>query len=78
MGVFLYMEGAFNNSCYDTMCDAIVRHGGDYTIVRWIRATLEGRVAVVTLNGFFHEACDIQGLPAGGCAVTTSMVPGGR
>ena len=52
LGVFLDIEGAFNNTCYDTMCDAFVRHGSDYTIVRWIRATLEGRVAVATLNGF--------------------------
>ena len=33
------------------MCDALLRHGGDYTLVWWIRATLEGHVAVVTLNG---------------------------
>jgi len=52
LGVFLDTEGAFNNTCYDTTCVALVRHGSEYTIVRWIRATLEGRVAVATLNGF--------------------------
>jgi hypothetical protein len=51
LGSFLDIEGAFNNTCHDTMCDALVRHGSEYTIVRWIRATLEGRVAVATLNG---------------------------
>jgi hypothetical protein len=51
LGAFLDTEGAFNNTCYDTMCDALVRHGSEYTIVRWIRATLEGRVALATLNG---------------------------
>ena len=51
MGDFLYIEGAFNNTCYDAMCDALVRHGSEYTIVRWIRATLEGRVVVATLDG---------------------------
>jgi hypothetical protein len=50
LGAFLDMEGAFNNTCYDTMCDALVRHGIEYAIVRWIKATLEGRVAVATLN----------------------------
>jgi hypothetical protein len=35
-GVFLDIEGAFNNTCCDTMCDALVRHGSDYTIVRWM------------------------------------------
>ena len=50
LGAFLDIEGAFNNNCYDTMCDALVRHGSEYTIVRWIRAILEGRVAIATLN----------------------------
>jgi hypothetical protein len=27
-------EGAFNNTWYDTMCDAFVRHGSEYTIVQ--------------------------------------------
>jgi hypothetical protein len=76
LGVFLDTEGAFNNTCYDTMCNALVRNGSDYTIVRWIRATLEGRVAVVGLGEFSMRL--IQGLPAGQCVVTTSMVPGGR
>ena len=50
MRVFLDMEGEFNNTCYDAICDALARHGNVYTIVRWIRATLEGSVAVATLN----------------------------
>ena len=29
LGVFLDIEGSFNNTCYDTMCDALVRHGSD-------------------------------------------------
>jgi len=33
LGSFLDIEGAFNNTCYDTMCDALVRHGSEYTIV---------------------------------------------
>jgi len=32
------------------MCDALVRHGSEYTIMQWMKATLEGRVAVATLN----------------------------
>jgi hypothetical protein len=34
LGSFLDMEGAFNNTCYDTMCDALIRHGCEHTIVR--------------------------------------------
>jgi len=33
LGAFLDTEGAFNNTCYDTMCDALVRHGSEYTIM---------------------------------------------
>jgi hypothetical protein len=49
LGAFLDIEGAFNN-IFDTMCDALTRHGCKHTIVRRIRATLEGRVAVASLN----------------------------
>ena len=66
LGVFLDTEGAFNNTCYDTMCDALVRHGSDYTIVWWIRTTLEGHVAVVTLNGFSVGLAISRGCPQGG------------
>jgi hypothetical protein len=41
LGALLNTEGAFNNICFDIMCDAFVRHGSKYTIVRWIRATLQ-------------------------------------
>jgi hypothetical protein len=57
------------------MCDALVRHSSEYTIVQWIRTTLEGHMAVATLNE--TEFRDIQGLPSGKCAVTTPTVPGG-
>ena len=33
LGAFLDIEGAFNNTCYDIMCDALVRHGSEYTIM---------------------------------------------
>jgi hypothetical protein len=66
LGAFLDIEGAFNNTCYDTMCDALVRHGCEYTIVRWIRATLEGCVAVVTLNEISMRVAISKGCPQGG------------
>ena len=49
--MFSHIERACNNICYNTKCDARVRHGDDYTTVRWIRATVEGCVVVATLNG---------------------------
>ena len=65
MGVFLDKEGIFNNTCYDTMCDALVRHSSDYTIVQWIRATMEGCVTVATLNGFSMKLAISKGCPQG-------------
>ena len=32
------------------MCAQFVRHGVDYTTLRWIRATLEGRLAAAALG----------------------------
>jgi hypothetical protein len=66
LGAFLDIEGAFNNTCYDTMCDALVRHGSKHTIVRWIRATLESRVAVATLNENSMRVAISRGCPQGG------------
>jgi hypothetical protein len=56
LGVFLDTEGAFNNT---------VRHGSGYTILWWIRATLEGRVAVATLDGFPMRLAISRGCPQG-------------
>ena len=51
------------------MCDALVRRGSEYTIVRWIRAILEGRVAVMTLNDIslrfaIYRGCPQEGVPS--------------
>ena len=66
LGVFLDREWAFNNTCYDTMCEAQARHGSDHTIVRWIMATLEGHVAVATLNGTSMGLAISRGFPQRG------------
>jgi hypothetical protein len=66
LGVFLDIEGAFNNTCYNTMCDALVRHGSDYTIVQWIWATLESCMAVATLKGFSVRLAISRGCLQGG------------
>jgi len=34
LGVFLYIEGAFDNTSYEFMCSALTRHGVHQTIVR--------------------------------------------
>jgi hypothetical protein len=75
LGAFLDIDGAFNITCYDTMCDVRVGHGCEYIIVRRIRATLEGRMVVATLNET-SEGRDIQRLPSRKSVVAAPMVPG--
>jgi hypothetical protein len=66
LGVFLDIEGAFNNTSYDSMCAALARHGVDRTIVRWISAILESRLGTSTLGGFFTSVVVTRGCPQGG------------
>ena len=70
LGVFVDTEGAFNNTCYWTMCDALVRHWGDYTIFRWIMATWLRRPSLVFLERLRYP----EGACRGGDAVTASVV----
>jgi len=64
--VFLDIERAFNNTCYNTMCDVLVKHSSEYTMVGWIRATLEGRMAVGTLGVLYLMLAMSRGYPQGG------------
>ena len=66
LGVFFYKEKAFNNTSYDSMCAALFKHGVDYTIIWWIRATLEGCMAAVTLGGRFKNVAVFRRCPQGG------------
>ena len=66
LGVYLYKEKAFNNTSYDSMCAALFKHGVDYTIIQWIRATLEGRMAAATLGGSSKSVVVFRGCPQGG------------
>jgi hypothetical protein len=59
------------------MCDALVRHGSENTIVRWIRATLEGHVAVATSLWFAISRGCLQGgvlLPLLWCLVVDNLI----
>jgi hypothetical protein len=62
LGVFLDIEGAFNNTSYDSICAALAKHGVSCTI----RATLEGRLATATLGGVSRSVRVARGCPQGG------------
>jgi hypothetical protein len=47
-GVFLDIEGTCS---FDAVCTALCDRGVDSITSRWIRATLEGRLATATLSG---------------------------
>jgi hypothetical protein len=66
LGVFLDIEGAFDNTSYDSVCAALSRHGAEYTIVRWVRAALEGRRATASLGGHSRSVAVSKGCPQGG------------
>ena len=66
MGVFLDIEGAFNNTSSYSICAALAKHGVDYTILRRIRATLEGRLATAILGGFSRKVGVSRSCPQGG------------
>jgi hypothetical protein len=55
MGVFIDIEGVINNTSYDSICVVLAKQGVDFTIIRWIRATREGRLATATLGVYFRN-----------------------
>jgi len=63
LGIFLDIEGAFDNTSYDTMCSALARLGVAQTIIRWIRATLEGRLATAAFRGVSRSVTVSRGCP---------------
>jgi len=77
LGIFLDIEGAFDNTAYDSMCSAFTTHGVDQTIVRWITATLEGRVDTAALGDVSRSVAVFRGCPTGGSFITPLIVPCG-
>jgi len=64
--VSLDIEGAFDNTSYDSMCSASTRYWVDQTIVRWIKATLKGRLVTTALRVVSRSVTVSKGCPQGG------------
>jgi len=75
-GVFLDIEGACNNTSYDFVYIALVRHGVDYTIVRRINTTLEGCLTTAAPNGFSRRVSVSRGVlsPLLWCRIVGDLV----
>jgi len=71
LSVFLDTQGAFNNTSYESKCAALFKHGVDYTIVWWNRATS----ACGDSWWIFQKCCSILGLTTMRCFITAPMVP---
>jgi len=66
LGVFIDVERVLKNTSFDSMCAALVRHGLGYTSVWWSTAILEGRLSMMTLNGYLMRAAVSSVFPQGG------------
>jgi hypothetical protein len=66
LGVVLDIEGACNYTYFDSLCTAMCGRGVDSTTVRWIRATLEGRLATAALNDVCMRVAVARGCRQGG------------
>ena len=76
LGVFLDIEGACNNTSYDSVCIALDRHGVDHTIVQCINTTLEGCLTAAAPNGFSRRVSVSRGVlsPLLWCRIVDDLV----
>ena len=66
LGTFLDIEGAFDNTNFDSICKAAQRHGIANTIVKWIGNMLKSRKITVSYFEDKIEATVSRGCPQGG------------
>jgi len=66
LSVFLDIEGAFNNTAFESISEAATGFGVDQTMVRWIRSMLESRIITTSLGGAKVCSTVARGCPQGG------------
>lgn len=66
LGTFLDIEGAFDNTAFESICTAATNHGIETTIVRWMKSMLENRNVTATLNEDTVRVTVRRGCPQGG------------
>jgi len=66
LGAFLNIEGAFDNTSFNTIITAARERGLEETCCRWIRSMLECRLVHISLMGSSLTAKVVGGCPQGG------------
>ena len=66
IGVFLDIEGAFNNARTSSMVNALQNRGAPPTIIRWVYVMLTKRTAMTNLRGCDRQRRVMMGTPQGG------------
>ncbi|XP_063975107.1 uncharacterized protein LOC135161459 [Diachasmimorpha longicaudata] len=66
LGVFIDIEGAFNNTSFDTLEKAAASFGIEESVSKWIAAMLRTRVVHSTLGDSAVRAVKARGCPQGG------------
>lgn len=81
LGVFIDIEGAFDNTSFNSMCQALERRGAEPSVIRWIGSVLSKRKVIARLAGSSAEAVVSRGCPQGGvlspllwCLVVDSLL----
>lgn len=65
-GAFLDIEGAFDNTSFDSICAAAAYHGFEDTIIRWMRAMLAERKIIAASEDTAVKVSVRKGCPQGG------------
>ena len=66
LGIFLDIEGAFDNVSFKTITDSLSEFNLPQLIVRWINAMLRSRTVTVTVQGISVSKRVKKGCPQGG------------
>lgn len=77
IGTFLDIEGAFDNTSFDSISRAVKRRGVGQSIVRWIDSALRTRNIQTMLGSTSEEVSATRGCPQGGGLITPSVVSRG-
>jgi hypothetical protein len=75
--VFLDVEGAFDNTSFESMDDAASNHGVCSTINRWIDFMLRSRSVFVDIRGVRVHMSVSRGCPQGGGTIALTLENGG-